>query len=114
MGCGSIWRWTCPTRFTAATCATLLKGVQILKKTQGTPTGEDRAGRRPRIDSSGGTLDGELLLDGQRVCQPADLAAVSVGGEVIEFEADGKCGGAEAPPLPFMDRLKFGEMHDEG
>jgi hypothetical protein len=41
--------------FTAATCATLLKGVQILRKTQGTPT-EKAALDDTTIDSSAGTL----------------------------------------------------------
>jgi hypothetical protein len=41
--------------FTAATCATLLKGVQILRKTQGTPT-EKTALDATTIDSTAGTL----------------------------------------------------------
>jgi hypothetical protein len=41
--------------FTAATCATLLKGVQILRKTQGTPS-EKAALDATTIDSSTGTL----------------------------------------------------------
>jgi hypothetical protein len=41
--------------FTAATCATLLKGVQILRKTQGTPL-EKTALDSTTIDSSAGTL----------------------------------------------------------
>lgn len=40
---------------TAATCATLMKGVAILKKTQGTPL-EKTALDQTTIDSSGGTL----------------------------------------------------------
>lgn len=41
--------------FTAATCATLLKGVQILRKTQGTPL-EKTALDATTIDSGAGTL----------------------------------------------------------
>lgn len=40
---------------TAATCATLMKGVQVLKKTQGTPL-EKTALDQTKIDSSAGTL----------------------------------------------------------
>ena len=40
---------------TAATCATLMKGLVILKKTQGTPT-EKTALDRTTIDSNSGTL----------------------------------------------------------
>jgi hypothetical protein len=41
--------------FTAATCATLLKGVQILRRTQGTPS-EKAALESTTIDSTAGTL----------------------------------------------------------
>jgi hypothetical protein len=41
--------------FTAATCATLLKGVALLKKQQGTPM-EKSALDSTNIDSSSGTL----------------------------------------------------------
>jgi hypothetical protein len=41
--------------FTAATCATLLKGVQILRRTQGTPS-EKTALEDTTIDSTAGTL----------------------------------------------------------
>jgi hypothetical protein len=41
--------------FTAATCATLLKGVQILRKTQGTPF-EKTALDQTTVDSTAGTL----------------------------------------------------------
>jgi hypothetical protein len=41
--------------FTAATCATLLKGVQILRRTQGTPS-EKTALEATTIDSTAGTL----------------------------------------------------------
>ncbi len=70
---------------TAATAATLMKGVAMMKKTSGLAAGEDGAGRDDdRFEL--GHADGGLLVVGQPVLEPAELAAVPVGGEVEGFE----------------------------
>ena len=66
---------------TAATCATLMKGVQMLRKAAGNAAGEDGAGRDD--DRFGlGHAEGCVLVVGQPVCESVDVAAVPVGGEV--------------------------------
>ena len=66
---------------TAATAATLMKGVMILKKNSGSPL-EKSAMDETTIDSGGGTLDGRILFIRLAVCEPAWLAVVPVCREV--------------------------------
>ena len=77
--------------FTAATCATLMKGVQLLRKQQGTPLEKGGAGQYvDRFEF--GYADGGLLVVGQRVCEPVDFAVVSVRREVGRRRfAEGEC-----------------------
>ncbi len=66
---------------TAATAATLMKGVSMMRKNSGSPLGKDGA----RFDDDRFEFryaDGGLLFFGQPVREPAQLAALPVRGEV--------------------------------
>ena len=86
---------------TAATCSTLLKGVQMLKKAQGTPL-EKTALDDTEINSTGGIADGGLLVHRQPVSATADVAAVSVSGEVTEANRGEGSGRGERASAVFV------------
>ena len=66
---------------TAATVATLMKGVAIMRKTQGSPL-EKTALDATSIDSNSGTVDRCLFFFGQPVRQSVDVASVPIGRTV--------------------------------
>ena len=87
---------------TAATAATLLKGVALLRKNSGSSM-EKTALDEMTIDSNSGTLTVDYASVGQPVFGPADVSSVSVGGEVSgkrERTARGSRRGLRAP-VPF-------------
>ena len=67
--------------FTAATAATLMKGVSLMRKNSGSPL-EKSALDNTTIDSKLRHLDRRLQLLRQPIRQPPNLAPLSVRGQV--------------------------------